>query len=160
MRLCKFSSTKCNSFIDENSDVQRKLLSTDNARTTILIRAMVGAVFLSEGIQKFLFSDTLGVGRFAKIGLPLPDFLGPFIGSFEVVCGSLVLVGLITRLAAIPLLTIITVAIITTKIHLFFDAGFWNMLHESRTDYAMLLGCVFLIIKGGGSWSVDRSICK
>ncbi len=136
----------------------KRLLQTDNATTTIIIRLMVGAVFLSEGIQKFLFADKLGAGRFAKIGLPSPDFLGPFVGSFEVLCGSLVLSGLLTRLAAIPLLSIMLVAIATTKAQLLADNGFWSMLHDSRTDWAMLLGSIFLLIKGGGKWSVDHKI--
>lgn len=136
----------------------KKLLSTDEAKTTILIRLMVGAVFLSEGIQKFLFAEKLGAGRFAKIGLPNPDFLGPFVGTFEIICGTLVLAGLLTRLAAIPLLIIMLVAIITTKAKLLADNGFWSMLHDSRTDWAMLLGSIFLLITGGGRWSLDKKI--
>jgi DoxX-like protein len=66
-------------------------------RAVILIRLLVGAVFLSEGIQKFLFPDQLGAGRFVKIGLPMPELLGPFVGTFEILCGSLVLLGLLTR---------------------------------------------------------------
>lgn len=93
----------------------QKIIGTDDAKTTILLRMMVGAVFLSEGIQKFLFADELGAGRFAKIGLPNPDFLGPFVGTFEIVCGALVLLGLLTRLASIPLIAIMLVAIATTK---------------------------------------------
>ncbi len=124
----------------------QKLILTDNSKTIILIRLMVGAVFLSEGMQKFLFADTLGTGRFTNIGLPNADFLGPFVGSFEIICGTLVLLGLVTRLAAVPLLTIISVAIITTKAQLLEANGFWSMLHDSRTDWAMLLGSIFLII--------------
>jgi putative oxidoreductase len=131
---------------------------TDNSSTTIIIRLMVGAVFLSEGIQKFLFADKLGAGRFAKIGLPNPEFLGAFVGSFEIICGVLILIGLLTRLAAIPTLIIMLVAISVTKAQLFIDNGFWSMLHDSRTDWAMLLGSIFLIIKGGGNWSVDRKL--
>lgn len=66
-------------------------LHTNNSKTTILIRLMVGAVFLSEGIQKLLFPDTPVAGRFAKIGLPSPGFLGSFVDRFEIVCGALVL---------------------------------------------------------------------
>lgn len=138
----------------------QKIIKTDHTKTTIIIRLMVGAVFLSEGMQKFLFADKLGVGRFAKIGLPNPDFLGPFVGGFEVVCGLFVLLGLLTRLSAVPLLIIMLVAIGSTKTRLFMDNGFWSMLHDSRTDWAMLLGCIFLIIKGGGKWSLDRSLWK
>ena len=121
---------------------------------------MVGAVFISEGIQKFLFADKLGAGRFAKIGLPNPDFLGPCVGAFEITCGLFVLLGLLTRLSAVPLVTIMLVAIALTKTQLFIDDGFWSALHDSRTDWAMLLGNIFLIIKGGGKWSLDNSLWK
>ena len=126
----------------------------------MLIRLMVGAVFLSEGIQKFLFADTRGAGRFAKIGLPSPEFLGSFVGGFEIVCGAFILLGLLTRFASIPLIIIMLVAIATTKIEIFADKGFWEMLHASRTDWAMLLGSIFLLIKGGGFWSIDKRMLK
>lgn len=137
----------------------QRILGTDNSKTTILIRMMVGAVFLSEGIQKFLFPEQLGSGRFAKIGLPDPEFLGRFVGTFEMTCGLLVLLGLLTRLAAIPLVTIMIVALTATKAPLLAEAGFWSMLHDSRTDWSMFLGSVFLFIKGGGNWSLDKLIC-
>lgn len=134
----------------------KRILHTDDAKTSIIIRLMVGSVFLSEGIQKFLFADTLGAGRFAKIGLPNADLLGPFVGTLEIVCGALVLVGLFTRLAALPLFIIISVALITTKVPMLSTEGLWAALHASRTDWAMFLGTIFLIIKGGGRWSADR----
>lgn len=135
-----------------------KLIHSDNSKTTILIRMMVGAIFLSEGIQKFLFADKLGAGRFAKIGLPSPEFLGGFVGFFEIMCGILVLVGLLTRLAAIPLIIIMLVAFATTKSEVLANEGFWEMLHGSRTDWAMLLGSIYLLIKGAGNYSVDYRI--
>ena len=138
----------------------RKLIHTDNSKTTIIIRLMVGAVFLSEGIQKFLFADTLGAGRFEKIGLPSPEFLGSFVGSFEIVCGLLILIGLLTRLASIPLIIIMLVAIVTTKSEVLAEKGFWEMMHGSRTDWSMLLGSIFLLIKGGGFWSADKILKK
>lgn len=138
----------------------KKIVSTDNSSTTSLIRLMVGVVFLSEGIQKFLFPDALGAGRFAKIGLPNPELLGPFVGAFEIACGSLVLLGLLTRLAAIPLITIMLVAMATTKTDILAKDGFWKMMHESRTDWSMLLGAIFLLVKGGGKWSLDKMLNK
>ena len=138
----------------------RKLLITNDAPATILIRLMIGGVFLSEGIQKFLFPAARGAGRFEKIGLPAPEFLGSFVGTFETACGALVLAGLLTRLAGIPLMIIMLTAIATTKVKLLAQEGIWEMLHESRTDWAMLLGCIFLMIKGGGRWSVDLWFCK
>ena len=136
----------------------RTLLTTPPDPTVLLIRLAVGVVFVSEGVQKFLFPAELGAGRFAKIGLPAPEFLGPFVGTFEVGCGLLVLLGLLTRLASGPLLVIMLVSIASTKVELLASKGFWAMLHESRTDWAMLLGSLFLLIKGGGKWSVDERL--
>ncbi len=121
----------------------------------MLIRMMVGVVFLSEGIQKFLFPAARGGGRFAKIRLPNPEFLGSFVGTFEAISGILILLGLFTRLAAIPTLIIMLVAIATTKYAILQDQGFWEMMHGTRTDWSMLLGSIFLIIRGGGAWSLD-----
>lgn len=136
----------------------KSILETKSFGTTLLIRLMVGVVFLSEGIQKFLFPEKLGSGRFEKIGLPNPEFLGPFVGTFEITCGSLVLLGLFTRLASIPLTIIMLVAIATTKAEVLANDGFWEMMHGSRTDWAMLLGSIFLLIKGGGRWSIDINL--
>ncbi|MFC3559478.1 DoxX family protein [Pedobacter jamesrossensis] len=138
----------------------QKIIKTDNSGATIIVRLMVGAVFLSEGIQKFLFADKLGSGRFVKIGLPYPEFFGPFVGSFEIACGVLVLIGLFTRIAALPLFIIMVVAMAVTKTQLYLDNGFWSMLHDSRTDWAMFLGSIFLMVKGGGKWSVDKNLCQ
>lgn len=122
---------------------------------TILVRLLVGVVFLSEGIQKFLFPAALGVGRFAKIGIPRPALTAPFVGVVEIVCGALVIIGLATRLAAIPLLIDISVAIVTTKIPMLAKTGVWATLHEARTDLCMFLGLIFLIAVGPGRLSLD-----
>ncbi len=136
----------------------KKIIFTDNSRTTILIRLIVGSVFLSEGIQKFLLPQLRGAGRFEKIGLPFPEILGTFVGSFEIVCGLLILIGLFTRLASIPTIIIMIIAFATTKMSIYIDKGFLQVLHESRTDWSMLLGSIFLIIRGGGYWSIDNQI--
>jgi putative oxidoreductase len=136
----------------------RRLLTTTAPTTTVLIRLMVGAVFVSEGIQKFLYPDQIGSGRFAKIGLPAPDVLGPFVGSVEITAGTLVLIGLGTRLAAIPLIVVMCVALATTKWPILLERGFWAAAHEARTDWSMLLGSLFLLIEGGGAWSIDAKL--
>ncbi len=110
---------------------------------------------MSEGIQKFLYPAALGVGRFEKIGIPSPQFFAPFVGVVEIVCGFLLILGLLTRLAAIPLLIDISVAIATTKLPMLLKSGFWAAMHEARTDYCMFLGLLFLIAVGGGGLSVD-----
>jgi len=129
--------------------------TTRTAKALLLIRILVGWVFVSEGIQKFVFPAELGVGRFAKIGIPFPHFMAPFVGSIEIVCGSLLLVGLLTRLAVVPLLGVILVAIFTTKLPMIAKTGLWSMLHEARADFSMLLGLVFLLITGAGTLSLD-----
>lgn len=136
----------------------KRIISTDHSKTTILIRLMVGVVFLSEGIQKFLFPESRGAGRFVKIGLPAPEFLGSFVGTFEILCGTLVLLGLMTRLSSIPLILIMLVALAMTKAEVFMNDGFWELLHGSRTDWAMLLGSIFLFVKGGGAFSIDYNL--
>ena len=145
-----------------------KIHATHAPCSTVLIRLIVGGTFLSEGIQKFLFVDELGVGRFVKIGIPHPEIMAPFVGGCEIVCGALLILGLLTRLAAIPMIINISVAILSTKIPLLLghglwvfnlpkasSYGFWSMMHEARTDFAMLLGGVFLLIVGAGCLSLD-----
>src|SRR3989449_666374 len=134
-----------------------KTIETSAPRSVILIRLIVGAVFLSEGIQKFLFPAELGVGRFVKIGIPAPQLLAPFVGVVEIVCGALLIVGLITRLAAIPLVIDMIVAITTTKIPMLWKSGFWATAHEARVDFAMLLICLMLAIVGPGPLSLNAS---
>ena len=136
------------------------LTSSKAPSAIVLIRLMIGAVFLSEGIQKFLFPADVGAGRFEKIGLPSPELLGPLVGGCEILCGTLVLLGLFTRLAVIPLLTIMAVAIYTTKVPILLKSGVWKMAHEARTDFSMLMGALFLLIVGAGAWSLDAMLSK
>ncbi len=119
-----------------------------------LVRLLVGSVFVSEGVQKFIFPVALGAGRFAKIGIPHPHLLAPLVAVLEIACGVLIVLGLFTRLAAIPLLVIISVAIWTTKIPMLHQ-GIWAAAHEARTDWSMFLGLLFLLIAGAGTFSVD-----
>jgi len=148
-----------------------RLCATNAPAAVVLIRLMVGVVFASEGIQKFLLPDQLGIGRFTRIGMPFPEMMAPFVGVVEIVCGVLILLGLATRLAAIPLLINISVAILSTKVPILLGHGFWgfqlpklesygwwSMLHEARTDLSMWLALVYLLIVGAGSWSVDARL--
>ena len=139
--------------------IRRTLISHTDA-PVIIIRLSVGLIFLSEGIQKFLFPESVGAGRFAKIGLPMADALGPFVGSFEIVCGFLILVGFLTRIAAIPLIIVMMTALSTTKLPILLNDGFWKMAHSSRTDFSMLLSLIFLLIVGSGYASLDKIVWK
>ena len=147
-------------------------LQTRESGWTVLVRLMIGlVVFFPEGLQKFLFPALLGAGRFARIGIPWPDAMGPLVGAVETLCGALIVVGLATRLAAIPLIVIMVVAIVSTKVPILLGHdwwifhvpstgryGFWSMQHEARADFDMLLGSIYLLIVGGGAWSLDARI--
>ena len=138
----------------------QKILATSAPGAVVLIRLIVGAVFLSEGIQKFLFPAELGVGRFTKVGLPAPEILGPFVGTVEIACGLLVLLGLLTRFAVVPLIVIMLTAIWTTKLPILASRGLWAMAHEARTDWAMLLSSIYLLVVGAGALSTDAAMAK
>lgn len=153
--------------------IRERITATSAPRSVLLIRLIVGGVFLSEGIQKFLFPADLGVGRFARIGIPAPEVMAPFVGVFEIVSGISVVVGLLTRLATVPLIVDISVAIFSTKIPILLGHGFWrfslsklptygfwSMAHEARVDVAMLLGALFLLLVGAGAWSIDASLAS
>jgi putative oxidoreductase len=145
------------------------LLASRAPRWTILVRLLVGlVVFFPEGIQKLVFSEILGAGRFAAVGIPYPNLMGPFVGGVETICGALIVLGLFTRLASIPLIVIMIVAIVSTKVPILLGHdfwifhlpklpryGFWSMMHEARADFCMLLGSIYLLIEGGGAWSLD-----
>jgi len=146
----------------------KRLLATRAPAATVLVRLLVGAVFLLEGIQKFLYVEQLGVGRFVHIGIPLPEVMAPLVGVVEILGGVLLALGLLTRPAALALLVNISVAIVSTKIPMLLGHGywgfhlaklsrygFWSMAHEARTDFCMWLGCLFLLIVGAGVWSAD-----
>jgi putative oxidoreductase len=122
----------------------------------LLIRLAVGLIFLTQGILKYIDSK-MGVARFTKIGFPHPYFTAHFVGTFEIACGIFVLLGLWTRVTAIPLFIVITMAITTTKVPELVSAsqGFWYMVSDARTDFAMFCSLLFLILAGGGNWSLD-----
>ena len=140
--------------------------SPDGPASTLLLRLMVGGVFLWEGILKFVYVNQ-GVGRFTKLGMPFPHLTADFVGCLEIVGGLLLLSGLMTRLIAIPFIIEMIVAILSTKISLYLgtsplplppsppQVGMWAVLHEVRSEYAQLLTTAFLLLNGPGKWSLD-----
>jgi uncharacterized membrane protein YphA (DoxX/SURF4 family) len=132
--------------------------SSDNDNRTILIRLAVGLIFLTEGVQKYLFPGLLGTGRFLNIGFSHPAFWAYFTGTFEMVCGLLIIIGLLTRVASIPLLIVMITAFVTTKWPLLVNKGVWPWAHEYRTDFAMTLLLIYLLIYGAGKLSIDSKI--
>lgn len=135
-------------------------LKSDGDNRTLLVRLVVGLVFLTEGIQKYLFPELLGTGRFLKIGFSDPAFWAYFTGTFEIVCGTLIVLGLIVRLAVIPPFIIMMVAFITTKWPMLMDKGFWPFAHEYRTDFAMTLLLIYLFLYGAGNWKNNSHVDK
>ncbi|WP_018504934.1 DoxX family protein [Parafrankia discariae] len=139
---------------------------TDAPAATVLIRVYVGLVFLVEGILKFSRPHTLGTGRFEKIGIPAPGFFAPLTGVFEIVCGTLLLAGLLTRLAAVPMLVDMVCALVITKVPILWggsalfkgESGWGDFLHEARLDMAQLCGSLFLLIVGAGLFSLDACL--
>ena len=139
------------------SSLTRFFLAPASGSSAIfLIRLAVGLIFFTQGILKFT-DPALGVVRFTHIGFPHPGFTAHFVGIFEIVCGLLILVGLWTRVAAIPMLIVILTAIATTKIPELSrpNQGFWFMVSDARTDFAMLCCLLFLISSGAGASSID-----
>jgi len=136
------------------------ILNTINDNRVLIPRLIVGLIFLSEGIQKFLSPELTGAGRFEKIGFNDPEFWAGFTAIFEIVCGILVLSGLLTRLAAIPLLIIMITAFVTTKWPVLINKGFWTFAHEYRTDFAMTMLLVYLLIYNGGKWAINEIIFR
>lgn len=139
-----------------------RVLDPGSQPENLVIRLLVGLVFMPEGLKKFMFAAQWGMGRFAKIGIPHPAIAAHLVGGFEFTCGLLIVLGLATRVAALPLLVVISTAIATTKVPLLWSAtvvsskvGFWSMQAESRTDYAMAMGLLFLIMAGAGPLSLD-----
>jgi len=131
------------------------------ASAAIFIRLAVGMIFFTQGILKYT-DPHMGVLRFTKIGFPFPDFTAHLVGTFEIACGLLVSTGLFTRLASVPLLIVILTAIATTKIPELWrpDQGFWFMVSDARTDFAMTMSLLFLIVAGSGNWSLDKKLVK
>jgi putative oxidoreductase len=140
-------------------------------RSTILIRCMVGGVFLWEGILKFVYTNQ-GVGRFMKIGIPAPGLMANFVAVLEIVGGALLISGFLTRLIAIPFVIEMVVAILSTKVALYFgtsplplppappQSGAWAVLHEIRSDYAQIMSVLFLLAAGPGPWSFDAILAR
>ncbi len=128
----------------------------------ILIRVMVGLVFLTEGILKFVYPGELGWGRFAHIGLPYPHALAPFVGAMEIAAGGALILNLYAGDAALLLLIVILTAIFTTKVPILLrhplgrftppkleHYGLLSFIHEARTDLCMLFGLVAVLLDSG-----------
>ena len=138
-------------------------------RATMVLRSMAGAVFFWEGILKFVYANQ-GVGRFTKLGMPMPETLAPAIAVLEIVGGLALIAGFLTRPFALLFIGEMIVAILSTKISMYLgtsplplppvppQVGIWAVLHEVRSEYAQIMSCIFLLISGPGPWSLDASL--
>jgi uncharacterized membrane protein YphA (DoxX/SURF4 family) len=136
---------------------------------TLFLRLMAGGVFFWEGTLKFVYPNQ-GVGRFTKLGFPMPETIANFVATTEIVGGILILLGLFTRFVVLYFIAEMIVAILSTKISLYLGTsplplpaaapkvGFWAVLHEVRSDYAQLITCLFLLIEGPGKKSIDAAM--
>src|ERR1700759_635338 len=132
----------------------------------LIIRLMAGAVFFWEGILKLVYVNQ-GVGRFTKLGFPFPDITAHWIAAGEIIGGLLLILGIFTRFVSFYFIIQMIVAVLSTKIDLYFGTsplpmppalpkmGFWAVLHEIRSDYAQILACLFLLIEGAVRRSLD-----
>lgn len=144
------------------------LVFTRAPASVVLIRLYVGLVFACEGVLKFMRVTSLGTGRFYKAGIPAPTFFSTLDGVFEIGCGVLILVGLLTRLAAVPMIIDMLGALLITKLPIFWghaplfrgEHGWWDFIHEARVDLAQLCGSLFLLLVGAGAYSLDAYLTR
>ncbi len=135
--------------------MKNRILSTEPQKTTLLIRFMVGFYFLVGGVLKLSYPELQETGFFQNLGFISAGAMVSVIYTFEIICGIMIMAGLFTRIAVIPLLLTISFTVLVGKLPIMFEEGFWLMAHISRIDFAMFLGCVFLFITGSGYWSLD-----
>ena len=140
-----------------------QLTATRASGAVVLIRLYVGLIFVGEGFRKFLRPEALGPGRFEKAGIPAWAFFANLDGVFEIICGVMILAGLLVRLATLPMIVDMIGALTITKLPLLWgsaplypkEGGFWDFFHEGRLEIAMLCGSLFLLIVGAGAYSFD-----
>lgn len=143
-----------------------QVTATRASGAVVLIRFYVGLIFVGEGILKFLRPETLGPGRFEKAGIPAGAFFANLDGVFEIICGVMILAGLLVRVATLPMIVDMIGALVITKVPLLWgsaplypkEGGFWDFLHEGRLEIAMLCGSIFLLIVGAGAYSLDGRV--
>lgn len=138
--------------------MKQKILVTEPDNTFFLIRFMVGFYFLAGGVLKFAYPELQEIGFYSSFGGVTAGSIVTVISALELICGLMIVAGFFTRIAAIPLLLIVGFTVFIGKFPILLEEGFWLMAHISRIDFAMFLGCVFLLINGSGMWSIDWKI--
>lgn len=121
----------------------------------LLGRLLVGLIFVEAGWGKLHNLEHV-IGFFKSLGIPAAEIQAPMVASFELVFGALVLIGLLTRLAVLPLLGIMTVALLTA--YKGDITGVSSLLPVVDFHYLIIL--VWLAVSGAGRFSVDHFILK
>jgi putative oxidoreductase len=121
----------------------------------LLSRVVIGVVFTQSGWGKLHNLEQV-TRFFASLGVPHPELQAPFVASVELGCGALVLAGLATRLAAIPLIGTMVVALATALRSDITDTG--ALFGLSEFLYIVLL--VQLAVGGAGPLSLDRFVAR
>src|ERR1700742_3539383 len=140
-----------------------QLTATRASSAVVLIRFYVGLIFVGEGVLKFLREDPLGPGRFIKAGIPGGEALAYLDGVFEIGCGLLILAGLLTRLATIPMIVDMVGALTITKVPLLWgnaplypqEGSIGGLFHEGRREIGCFAPSFFPPIVGAASLSLD-----
>jgi putative oxidoreductase len=148
--------------------LQTRLFQQEVSPWAIILRLGVGLVFLTEGLNKFIHPGERGPGRFADLGFPAPELVANMIGVVEIIAGTLLILGLFTRVAALVLAGVALTAIVLTKLPVLLgtgififggvDASFygiWGFLYEWRLDFTMFVGAIYLVLAGPGKGSLD-----
>lgn len=116
----------------------------------LVLRVLAGAMFLIAGVFKFSRHDEQAAD-FDMWGIPAPDAMVYVVGTLEVVCGALLILGLLTRPAAAALAVNMALAILTAGRE---EGG---AVHLGLAP-ALLVVMVILLAVGGGAFSVDRAL--
>ena len=121
----------------------------------LISRLTIGGIFIQTGWGKLHHLDKV-IQFFTSLGIPAPQIQAPFVSGIELGCGSLVLIGLFTRVASVPLIGTMVVAILTAKMKDVADLSDFLSLSE----YLFIVLLVWLIVKGAGALSVDHLLAK
>jgi putative oxidoreductase len=134
------------------------MLTTPTARrldaALAILRLVVGVVFIAHGAQKLFVFGLAGVtGAFTQMGVPIPAVTGPLVAFVEFFGGIALVVGLLTRLAALGLAINMLGAILLVKLR----GGFFSP-NGIEFELTLLAGALALALAGAGDFSIDRAI--
>jgi putative oxidoreductase len=121
----------------------------------LLARFTIGYVFIESGLGKFKDMPKV-VEYFQSLNIPLASIQAPFVSTMELLCGALVLLGLLTRAASVFLVVVMLVALGTAKREELVDVS--SLLGMIEFLYIVILG--YLIAQGSQFFSIDAYLQK